>query len=66
MYAITGWSVILMFLNGGSAVFCAFVATQKHRWGLAWFFLGLLFGIPALLGIVGCPALAPQPEGVSL
>jgi len=34
---------------------CAYVADQKGRSGSAWFFLGLFFGIFALIAIAGTP-----------
>jgi uncharacterized membrane protein len=47
---------LLIFLQGimfGS--FCAYVASEKKRDALTWFFLGLLFSIVALLAIIGIP-----------
>ena len=39
-----------------SAGFCAYLASRKGKNGTAWFFLGLLFGLLALLTLVGTPA----------
>ena len=45
-----------------SAGFCAWVADAKGRDGLDWFFLGLLFGLTALIAIAGAPVLARRAE----
>ena len=36
--------------------FCAYLAGEKGRSGGAWFFLGLIFGILALLVLIGLPS----------
>ena len=36
-----------------SAMFCVMIAREKHRDTLGWFFAGLLFGITALLTLLG-------------
>ena len=38
------------------AFFCDFLAREKNRNGIAWFFLGLCFNIVALLALIGVPA----------
>ena len=38
-----------------SALFSAYLAVQKGKDGPTWFFLGLLFGLVALLTLVGVP-----------
>lgn len=38
-----------------SGAFCAYLASEKGRDGGCWFFTGLLFGIIALLTLVGLP-----------
>ena len=39
-----------------SASFCAYLASQKGRDGTSWFLLGLLFGLVALIVLVGVPS----------
>lgn len=41
------------------AGFSAFVAKQKNRDSVGWFFLGLLFGPIALLALAAIPPLDP-------
>ncbi len=47
---------ILVFNSLASAGFSSFVASQKGRDAGAWFVLGFLFGIFALLAIAGLPS----------
>ena len=51
-YAVTG------AIAGG---FAGFVADEKGRSGLWWFFLGFFCGIFALIAIAGTPAVAGIP-----
>ena len=37
-------------------VFCAYLASEKGRSGGSWFFLGVVFGILALLVLIGLPS----------
>ncbi len=37
-------------------VLCAYLAGEKGRSGGSWFFLGLIFGILALLVLIGLPS----------
>jgi hypothetical protein len=58
---IIGWLGFGILIGG----FCAYIAAQKGRSGGAWFFLGLLFGILALVAIAAVRALEKkekQPE----
>lgn len=45
----------LMLVAFGSAVMSAYVADEKNRSGIAWFILGFLFPILALIAIGGVP-----------
>lgn len=38
------------------ACFCGVLAEEKGRSGVAWFFIGVFFTIPALLTLIGLPA----------
>ena len=40
-----------------SGLLCAFIASQKGRNSLAWFFAGALFGIFAVVAIIAVPNL---------
>ena len=42
--------------------FSAYVATEKRRSGVAWFWLGLLFGVLALIAIAGTPSLSASRD----
>ena len=46
-----------------SAGFCAYLASQKGRDSVVWFFLGLLFGLLALIAIAAVPAQTSPPSG---
>ena len=48
---------VLLYLVYGVVLgsFCAYLAGQKGRDGTSWFFLGLVFGILALLVLIGLP-----------
>ena len=50
--------LLLMFLAYGVIIgaFCAYLAGEKGRSGGSWFFLGLVFGILALLVLIGLPS----------
>jgi len=46
----------LLFLSAlVSAGFCAFLAGEKNRSAIGWFFLGLFFNLIALVALVGAP-----------
>ena len=47
--------VLFVVYGMASGAFCAYLASEKGRDGACWFFLGLLFGIIALLALVGLP-----------
>ena len=40
-----------------SGLLCAFIASEKGRNGLGWFFVGALFGIFAIVAIIAVPNL---------
>ena len=42
--------------------FCGFLAEEKRRDGASWFVLGMIFGIIALLTLVGAPIKPPKEE----
>ncbi len=59
--------VILLFYGITGVVFgafCFFVASEKNRDPIAWFFLGFLFQIVPLLALIGVSAL-PKPTPAS-
>ncbi|MBA4312191.1 MAG: hypothetical protein C0417_06135 [Chlorobiaceae bacterium] len=39
--------------------FCAFIAREKNRYSIGWFFLGFLFSLIALLALIAVPT-APK------
>lgn len=43
-----------------SGLLCAFIASQKGRNGLGWFFIGALFGVFAVVAIIAVPSLGPK------
>lgn len=45
-----------------AGAFAAYVASQKGRNGAAWFMLGLVFGVFALIAVAGLPAQAAAPK----
>ena len=49
---------LLLYLVYGAilGVLCAYLAGEKGRSGGSWFFLGLIFGILALLVLIGVPS----------
>ncbi|WP_038852648.1 hypothetical protein [Bordetella petrii] len=49
----------------GCTLFSAYLAVEKGRWGLAWFFLGIVFGPVALVAIAGLPPRVQPVEEVS-
>ena len=44
------------------SLFCAFVAGQKNRDSVVWFFVGLFFGLFALIAIAGSPPIRRDVE----
>jgi hypothetical protein len=52
--------IIIMFwmLCAG---FSAYIASQKNRDAGVWFFIGLAFGVFALIGIAAVPSLPEKP-----
>jgi hypothetical protein len=47
---------LIIFIQGIiSGGFCAFIASQKNRDSLGWFFLGFLFSILAILALIAIP-----------
>ena len=48
--------VLFMFYAVVMGAFCAYLANEKGKDGAGWFFLGMLFGIIALLVLVGLPS----------
>ena len=46
----------IVFLWIGIAVLCGYVASEKGRSAGAWLFVGLCFGVFALLALVAVPA----------
>lgn len=49
---------IVGVLCGGTA---AYIAGTKNRDGTSWFFLGLIFGVFALIAIAAVPKLEDRP-----
>jgi Na+/melibiose symporter-like transporter len=43
-----------------SAFLCGYIASQKNRGGIGWFFAGLAFGIFAVIAIVAVPSLSEE------
>ena len=52
LYMIIGWVC--------SACLCAYIASQKNRDNVGWFFSGLIFGIFAVIAIVAVPTLSKE------
>jgi len=52
IYVIIGWVC--------SACLCAYIASQKNRDNIGWFFCGLVFGIFAVIAIVAVPSLSKE------
>lgn len=50
---------LLFLVAVASGIFCAFIASEKGRSGFAWFLLGMLFPIIALLAVIGVPSKRP-------
>ena len=44
-----------------AAAFCACLAAEKNRDAWSWFFLGAVFGLIALIAIVGMPNRVGEP-----
>jgi len=42
-----------------SGIVCAYIATQKRRSGVLWFFLGILGGVFAVIAIAAVPSRRP-------
>ncbi len=58
MFGIEGGLIIMaMVLNFSSALFSAYVASEKKRSKIEWFICGIVFGPVALLAIAGMPCL---------
>ncbi|MFC2083649.1 hypothetical protein ACFLS9_01195 [Bacteroidota bacterium] len=55
-------AVLAIFIVVGAIFggFCAFIAKEKNRDSAAWFFLGLLFSLIALIAIAVVPKLEKQ------
>jgi hypothetical protein len=51
--------VVLVALDGAIAVLCAMTANQRHRSPIAWFLLGLLFHVLALVAVLVLDDLEP-------
>jgi|WetSurMetagenome_2_1015567.scaffolds.fasta_scaffold359261_1 hypothetical protein len=51
VFVVVGLFVIELAIGA----FCGFIAKEKHQNESAWFFLGLLFSVIALLAVVGLP-----------
>jgi len=47
--------ILLLVMHIACAGFCSGLAKAKHRRNVDWFFLGLLFGIIALIAAAGMP-----------
>ena len=45
-----------------SACLCAYIASQKNRDNVGWFFSGLVFGVFAVIAIVAVPVIEKQDE----
>lgn len=43
--------IILLFLWLASGFLCGYIATQKNRGGIGWFFAGCVFGIFAICAV---------------
>ena len=56
VYIVIGWSLI------SAAVLCAYIASEKNRGGMGWFFAGLVFNIYAVIAIVAVPALSEDEK----
>ena len=48
---------ILFILWLASGFLCGYIATQKNRSGIGWFFAGCVFGIFAIIAICAVPKL---------
>lgn len=57
-----GVLIACCIVNIASAFFCAWLALEKGRDGVNWFFLGLLVGPIALITLVGAPIRAKEPN----
>ena len=54
------WYVIVIWVFSG--FLCAYIASEKNRGGMGWFFAGLIFGIFAVIAIVAVPALSEDEK----
>ena len=57
----TYWIAVIIGQALACAGFCSFVAKEKERDALAWFFLGLCFSLIALVAISGLSAPKIEP-----
>lgn len=55
----TSVGIVLIILGLVFGAFCAYLADEKGRSAVAWFMLGLLFGIIALLVLMALPKERP-------
>lgn len=58
--------VFILLYSFVTAGFSAFIASQKHRDVVDWFFVGLLFGIFGIIGIAAVPALEAKKKPAKL
>jgi len=54
--------IILLFLWLASGFLCGYIATQKNRGGIGWFFAGCVFGIFAIIAICAVPKLEESEQ----
>ncbi len=54
------WSILIFIQALICAFFCAFLARTKNRNGVAWFGLGFLFSVLALIAAAGMTVAPPQ------
>jgi hypothetical protein len=47
-------------------IFCSFIASQKNRNPIAWFFLGFFFSLIALIAIAAMPSISQKKSKVGL
>jgi len=48
-------TVLIVLQLVAAAGMCGYIASEKNRNGIGWFFLALLFAIPAILALIALP-----------
>ena len=53
------WLTLLIVSAAAASLICARIAHDKRRSSVAWFFIGLIFNLPAVVVLVRLKALEP-------